>query len=68
MRVGRTAHHVRLSAPSRQELETFLKLAGLLMLGTGEAVSLTAAAVAALRDRLARTETRTASGPWSTLS
>lgn len=58
MRVSRTAFHVRLDAPSRQELETFLALAGVLMLGTGKPLTLTAAAAAALRDRIAKTQVK----------
>lgn len=59
MRVPRTAWHVRLGAPTKEELSTFVQLAAVALIGfDGDPTALSAAAVTALRARVAKSRTQ----------
>jgi len=57
-RIPTTSWHVRLGAPSKQELDTFVKLAGLIAFSSGvDLQALSAAALISLHERVAQTST-----------
>jgi hypothetical protein len=58
VRIGRSDWHLRTAAISRDEATAFVKVATLLLLGTGKPSSLAAAAVAAAAERLRHTDVR----------